>query len=170
MILLFHVVSTFPTNHCKSCITPWPWCPTCNFNMSQLQSLKKSQHFFQLQRLVRSKCISKIFKPWQPCCFRTEIQYIHSPSMTTFATTLSFKSEKQNPKIMPLRVVDLRNIDYGMKRYVLQSCCFDNHMSCTTSGSENGGLHKPNALCTQRVALKKELPDSLEKTGQNSAM
>ena len=80
-------------------ITPWPWCPTCNFNMSQLQSLKKSHHFFQLQRLVRSKCISLIFKPWQPCCFGTEIQYIHSPSMTTFATTLSFKSEKLNPKL-----------------------------------------------------------------------
>ena len=80
-------------------ITPWPWCPTCNFNMSQLQSLKKSHHFFQLQRLVRSKCISLIFKPWQPCCFGTEIQYIHSPSMTTFATSLSFKSEKLNPKL-----------------------------------------------------------------------
>ena len=69
------------------------------FNMSQLQSLKKSHHFFQLQRLVRSKCISLVFKPWQPCCFGTEIQYIHSPSMTTFATTLSFKSEKLNPKL-----------------------------------------------------------------------
>ena len=80
-------------------ITPWPWCPTCNFNMSQLQSLKKSHHFFQLQRLVRSKSISLIFKPWQPCCFGTEMQYIHSPSMTTFATTLSFKSEKLNPKL-----------------------------------------------------------------------
>ena len=60
-------------------------------------------------------------------------------------------------------MADLRNIDYGMKRYVLQSCCLDNHISCTTSGSENGGLHKPNALCTQRVALKKEFPDWLEK-------
>ena len=80
-------------------ITPWPWCPTCNFNMSQLQSLKKSHHFFQLQRLVRSKCISLVFKPWQPCCFGTEIQYIHSPSMTTFATSWSFKSEKLNPKL-----------------------------------------------------------------------
>ena len=69
------------------------------FNMSQLQSLKNSHHFFQLQRLVRSKCISLVFKPWQPCCFGTEIQYIHSPSMTTFATTLSFKSEKLNPKL-----------------------------------------------------------------------
>ena len=65
--------------------------------MSQLQSLKKSHHFFQLQRLVRSKCISLIFKPWQPCCFGTEIQYIHSPSMTAFATTLSFKSENDTP-------------------------------------------------------------------------
>ena len=48
--------------------------------------------------------------------------------------------------------------DYGMKRYVLHIyiCCLDNHISCTTSGSENGGLRKPNALCTQRVALKKE--------------
>ena len=53
--------------------------------------------------------------------------------------------------------------DYGMKRYVLHICCLDNHIYCTTSGSENGGLHKPNALCTQRVALKKEFPDSLGK-------
>ena len=53
--------------------------------------------------------------------------------------------------------------DYGMKRYVLHICCLDNHISCTTSGSENGGLRKPNALCTQRVALTKEFPDSLGK-------
>ena len=55
-----------------------------------------------------------------------------------------------------------------MKRYVLHICCLDNHISCTTSGSENGGLHKPNALCTQRVALKKEFPDSLEKKAEFS--
>ena len=42
---------------------------------------------------------------------------------------------------------------WSMKWYVLQICCLDNHISCTTSGSENGGLHKPNALCTQRVAV-----------------
>ena len=48
-----------------------------------------------------------------------------APSMTTFATTLSSKSERLNPKIMPLRVVDLRNMDdYGITRYVLllQEC------------------------------------------------
>ena len=78
---------------------------------------KTSHHFFQLQRLVRSKYISLIFKPWQPCCFRTEMQYIHSPSMTTFATTLSFKSEKLNPKIMPLLVAGLRNLDNGWLLY-----------------------------------------------------
>ena len=58
-------------------------------------------------------------------------------------------------------MADLRNLDYGMKR--CSAKLLDNHISCTTSGSENGGLHKPNALCTQRVALKKEFPDWLEK-------
>ena len=100
IFLLFHVVSTFPTNHCICCHNALAVVSNLQlFNMSHLQSLKKSHHFFQLQRLVRSKCISLIFKPWQPCCFGTEIQYIHSPSMTTFATTLSFKSEKLNPKL-----------------------------------------------------------------------
>ena len=42
-------------------------------------------------------------------------------------------------------------------------CCLDTHTSCTTSGWENEGLHKPNALCTQRIALKKEFPEFLEK-------
>ena len=49
--------------------------------------------------------ISVIFKPWQGCCFRTEKQYIHSPSMTTLPL-LSFKSEKLNPKILPPLVAD----------------------------------------------------------------
>ena len=43
---------------------------------------------------------SLILKPWQGCCFSTEKQYIHSPSMTTLQQ-LSFKSEKLKPKIMP---------------------------------------------------------------------
>ena len=100
----------FQQNIASLVITPWPWCLTC-------KECQKSHHFFQLQRLVRSKYISLIFKPWQPCCFRTEMQYIHSPSMTTFATTLSFKSEKLNPKIMPLLVAGLRNLDNGWLWY-----------------------------------------------------
>ena len=31
-------------------ITPWPWCPTCNFNMSQLQSLKKISPLFPVAK------------------------------------------------------------------------------------------------------------------------
>ena len=46
-----------------------------------------------------------------------------------------------------------------MTRYVLHICCLDNHKSCTTSGWEDEGLHKPNALCPRHVALKKEVPE-----------
>ena len=101
---------------------------------------------FPVAKAVQFFALKVIFKPWQPCCFRTEKQYIHSPSIDKTATTLSVKSEKLNPKIMPLLVVDLWKIDYGMKRFVLHMCCLDNHISCTASGSENGGLHKPNVL------------------------
>ena len=43
-----------------------------------------------------------------------------------------------------------------MKRF----CIF---VAWTITDSENVGLHKLNALCTRHVALKKEIPDSLEK-------
>ena len=81
---------------------------------------------------------------------------VHPPTLhDNIATALSFKSEKLKPANCTTPSADLWNIDYGMKRYMcLHICCLDNDMSCTCK--------KPNGLCTQRVALKKEFPDSLE--------
>ena len=48
----FTLFLPFQQNIANVVITPWPWCPTC-------KECQKSHHFFQLQRLVRSKCISR---------------------------------------------------------------------------------------------------------------
>ena len=144
----------FQQNIASLVITPWPWCLTC-------KECQKSHHFFQLQRLVRSKYISLIFKPWQPCCFRTEMQYIHSPSMTTFATTLSFKSEKLNPKIMPLLVAGLRNLDNGWLWY--EEIC----SACLLFGQ---AYILPTSGCNLSHSRKNFQIRWKKKTGQNSAM
>ena len=98
-------------------ITPWPWCPTCNFNMSQLQRMPK---------------ISPLF----PVATAGQVE-MHFADIPTLATVLlshrntvhpltehdniclefEFQIRKGKPEIMPLRVVDLRNIDYGWLWY-----------------------------------------------------
>ena len=118
-----------------------------------------THHFFQLQRLFSSSHWRWYTNLGNHVAFAQKNGT--SPHLAwQHCHDLEFQIRKAKPA---LPVVDLRKIDYGMKRYVLHICCLDNHISCTASGSENGGLHKPNALCTQRVALKNEFPDSLEK-------
>ena len=80
-------------------------CPNCKASTNLSPNLNSP--LFPVAKAGQFCAFRWYFKPWQQCCFGTEIQYIHSPSMTTFATTLSSKSEKLNPKIVPLLVVDL---------------------------------------------------------------
>ena len=124
-----------------------------------------THHFFQLQRLFALKVI---FKPWQPCCFRTEKRYIHFHLAWQHCHDFEFQIRKAKPE--NCATPGGRSIEYiyhGMTRYVLHICCLDNYLAQRVARKI---LHKPKLLRTQRVALKKEFQDLWKKKGQNSAM
>ena len=111
MILLFHVVSTFLAKHCKSChnalavVSNMQRMPKISPLFPAAKAGQVQIHFADLQTLATMLLSHR--NAVHPLTY----------SMTTFATTLSFKSEKLNPKIMPLLVAGLRNLDNGWLLY-----------------------------------------------------
>ena len=111
VIFLLHIVSTFPTKHCKCCHNSLAV-------VSNMQRMPKISPLFPAAKAGQVEMhFAQIFKPWQPCCFRTEITVHPLTEHDNICHEFEVQIRKAKPEIMPLRVVDLRNIDYGWLLY-----------------------------------------------------
>ena len=106
MILLFHVVSTFPTNHCKSChnalavVSNMQRMPKISPLFPVAKAGQVEMHFADLQTLATMLLSHR--------------NAVHPlTEHDNICLEFEFQIRKGKPEIMPLRVVDLRNIDYG---------------------------------------------------------
>ena len=116
-----------------------------------------THHFFQLQRLFALKVI---FKPWQPCCFRTEKRYIHFHLAWQHRHDFEFQIRKAKPE--KCATPSGRSMENRLRyEEICSAYLLLGQLSCTASGSEN--LAQAQVVTHTTCRTQEGISRSLEK-------